>query len=145
MTTGLRVFDTTLQETNLWLQAVEQRLEPCDRQQAYAALRAVLQTLRDHLTFEAVLALSAQLPMLVRGFYLEGWRPVEGVERIRDPQAFADAVAGALPPSFPREPDAVVHAVFAVLADKLDPGEVDKLRRQLPSPLGVLWPPDYRG
>ena len=63
MSTGLPVFDTTVQETNEWLRAVETRLPPCSRVEAYGATRAVLQGLRDRLPLALVLGLSAQLPM----------------------------------------------------------------------------------
>ena len=71
MTTGLAVFDTTVQETNAWLNQIEARLPPCGKQDAYQALRTVLQVLRDKLPQDAVLGLSAQLPMLMRGLFLE--------------------------------------------------------------------------
>ena len=40
---------------------------------AYLALRTVLHTLRDRLSVEEAVQLGAQLPMLIRGFYYEGW------------------------------------------------------------------------
>ena len=83
MSTGLPVFDTTVQASNAWLNAIEARFPPCDRQQAYAAFRAAGHVLRDRLPMEAVLGLSAQLPMLLRGVFLEGWRPDEGALDIR--------------------------------------------------------------
>lgn len=42
MSTGLAVFDTTVQETNGLLKAVQARVPPCSRQEAYGALRAEL-------------------------------------------------------------------------------------------------------
>jgi uncharacterized protein (DUF2267 family) len=72
--TGLDVFDQTLQKTNIWLKEIMDDLGP-DRQRAYHALRAVLHTLRDRLTVEEAAHLSAQLPLLVRGIYFEGWHP----------------------------------------------------------------------
>jgi uncharacterized protein (DUF2267 family) len=140
----LPVFDTTLRETNTWLKQVETGLEPSDRHQSYVATRAVLHVLRDRLPVEAVLGLSAQLPMLMRGFFLEGWRPVDGPTHIRHAQDFAGAVAATLPPSYPHDPMRTVEVVFAMLADHLDPGETSKLIRHLPAPLRVLWPADYR-
>lgn len=140
MSTGLPVFDTTVQETNLWLKDVESRLPPCDRQEAYAALRAVLHVLRDRLPTEAVLGLSAQLPMLLRGVFLEGWRPAAGPTAIRDPKVFAGEVVEHLAPTFPCLPKDTVAAVFAVLAQQLDPGEVSKLGQYLPPRLRGLFP-----
>lgn len=140
MTTGLPVFDTTVQETNLWLKAIESRLPPCSRQEAYAALRAVLHVLRDRLPMEAVLGLSAQLPLLLRGVFLEGWRPAAGPTSIRDPKVFADEVAELLAPTFPCLPLDIVDAVCAVLAEQLDTGEVSKLERYLPPRLRSFFP-----
>jgi uncharacterized protein (DUF2267 family) len=137
---GLAVFDTTVQETNLWLKGVEARLPPCSRQQAYDALRAVLHGLRDRLPIEAVLGLSAQLPMLLRGVFLEGWRPGAGPTDISDPQIFADAIGGHLPPAFPRQPNEVTEAVLAVAAEQLDPGEMAKLAHYLPARLRNVFP-----
>jgi uncharacterized protein (DUF2267 family) len=68
-TTGLPVFDTTVQNTNLWLKALIERLHTGDRHHAYLALHA----LRDRLGPENAVHFSAQLPMLVRGLYFEGW------------------------------------------------------------------------
>lgn len=144
MSTGLKVFDTTVQESNEWLKGIEAHLQPCDRQQAYAALRAALHVLRDRLPHDAVLGLSAQLPMLLRGLFLEGWRPVDGPSDIRDPQTFSAHVKDNLPPGFPREPNAVASAVFSVMAARLDSGEVRKVTGSLPAPLRALWPTEYQ-
>lgn len=43
------------------------------RYHAYNALRAVLHALRDRLPPDVAVHLGAQLPMLVRGIYYEGW------------------------------------------------------------------------
>lgn len=140
MAKGPRIFNSSLQTANLWLKAVEDRLLSEDRQAAYEALRAVLHVLRDRLPVEAVLGLSAQSPMLIRGLLLEGWRPQDGPSNIRDPHVFADAVAGRLPSSFPHSGLEASEAVFGVLADRLDAGEVRKILVHLPEPLRALWP-----
>jgi uncharacterized protein (DUF2267 family) len=73
--TGLSAFDNAVQKANLWLKDVAAQMQCDDRHRAYYALGTVLHAVRDHLPIEAVVALGAQLPMLVRGFYYEGWRP----------------------------------------------------------------------
>ncbi|MGZ6015510.1 MAG: DUF2267 domain-containing protein [Phenylobacterium sp.] len=142
MSTGLAVFDTTVQESNEWLKAIEARLQPCGRSQAYGAFRAVTHVLRDRLPMEGVLGLSAQLPILLRGVFLEGWRPGDGPTDIRDPSELAQAVTSALPRDFPREGLGTARAVLQVLAERLDAGEVQKLIAYLPAALRPLWEPE---
>ena len=69
--TGVTTLDHTIQETNVWLKAIEEELELDSRQQAYSALRAVLHALRDRVPPEVAIKLGAQLPILVRGIYYE--------------------------------------------------------------------------
>src|SRR5574342_1185437 len=68
------IFDTSLQKTQVWLNDVMAELDWTEQpQRAYLALRSVLHALRDRLTVEEAVQLGAQLPMLIRGFYYEGW------------------------------------------------------------------------
>ena len=46
MTTGLDTFDKTVQESNLWLKDIMERVNTLDRHHAYSTLRAVLHALR---------------------------------------------------------------------------------------------------
>jgi uncharacterized protein (DUF2267 family) len=63
-----------MQKTQIWLKDLMSQLDWEDRpHKAYLALRTVLHALRDRLTVEEAVQLGAQLPMLVRGFYYEGW------------------------------------------------------------------------
>ena len=143
MSTGLAVFDTTVQESNEWLKLVEAELPPCDRQQAYTALRAASHVLRDRLPLEAVIGLSAQLPMLLRGVFLEGWQ-ARAPSDIRDPKAFEQAVTEHLPAKFPREGAGVLRAVFSAMSQRLDPDEVSKIMGHLPASLRIFWPGAYQ-
>src|SRR5271165_2158597 len=72
---------------------------------AYRALRSVLYVLRDRLTPEQAVHLGAQLPILVRGTYYEGWRIAGKPSYGRQPAEFATLVAADLPPSL--DPDAL--------------------------------------
>ena len=140
MSKGSHSFDSSLQTANAWLKAVDDRLLSEDRQAAYEALRAVLHVLRDRLPLEAVLGLSAQCPLLIRGVLLEGWRPQDGPSEIRTSVAFCDAVARRLPPSFQFSGLEATEAVLGVLSGRLDRGEVRKILHHLPEPLRDLWP-----
>ena len=86
--TGLAVFDRTLQETNLWLKELMARLGTDDRTQAYGILKATLHALRDRIGPENATHLAAQLPILLRGVYYEGWRIASTPSRERHVEAF---------------------------------------------------------
>jgi Uncharacterized conserved protein (DUF2267) len=66
--TGLEVFDKTVQTTNAWLNEIIEIIGP-DRHRAYRVLAAVLHSLRDRLTVNEAAQLGAQLPILLRGIY----------------------------------------------------------------------------
>lgn len=139
-TPGVATFEHTIQETNVWLKALAEQLHLDDRHHAYSALRAVLHVLRDRLTPEMAVHFGAQLPMLVRGFYYEGWHMAGKPTRDRNVQDFADHVLKQLPPRFPLDPLTVTKGVFHLLWQKLDPGESAKIVEHLPLPLRALWP-----
>ncbi len=96
--------DHTVQETNIWLKGIAKQLHFADEHHAYSALRAVLHALRDRLTPESAVHLGAQLPMLVRGIYYEGWHIAGKPTNDRSTQEFADHVLVQLPPQFPMDP-----------------------------------------
>lgn len=138
--TQLSALDHTIQQTNLWLKKLESEHHFRDRHHAYSALRAVLHALRDRLTVEQAVHMGAQLPMLVRGIFYEGWHV--GTKPVLDRQVdeFAAHVAQQLPPQFPRDPISTTKAVFDLLWQELDPGESAKIVDALPVPLRALWP-----
>jgi uncharacterized protein (DUF2267 family) len=137
--TGLSQFDETIHLTNSWLKELMEDLGWEDRHRAYRALRAALHALRDRLPVESAAHLAAQLPMLVRGFYYEGWRPAATPSRDRKAESFLEPVERA----FAKEPDVdakeVVRAVFALLDRHVSPGEVEDVRRVLPEDIRSLW------
>jgi uncharacterized protein (DUF2267 family) len=137
---GVPALDHTVQETNIWLKATAKQLHFEDRHHAYSALRAVLHALRDRLTPDSAVHLGAQLPMLVRGIYYEGWHMAGKPAEYKNVQDFAAHVQRQLPPQFPMDPLTVTRGVFQILWEKLDPGETAKVIDQLPVPLRSLWP-----
>jgi uncharacterized protein (DUF2267 family) len=138
MTTGLAVFDTTVQETNLWLKGIMEGLHTDDRHLAYLALRATLHALRDRLGPEHAVQLAAQLPILVRGLYYEGWRWAAPT-RERTRADFLEHVRSELPRGSAIDPSLAARAVVAMMWQKLDLGEVGKLIDLMPPELKELW------
>lgn len=142
--THVAALEHSIQQTNIWLKTLAEEGELGDRQHAYNALRAVLHVLRDRLTPEQAVHLGAQLPIVVRGIYFEGWRIGDTPVRQRNPEDFATQVEGQLPPQFPLDAATVTKIVFYLLSRELDPGETSKIICALPFPLRGLWPAQFR-
>ena len=140
MTTGLDTFDTTVQESNLWLKDLMERLNTNDRHHAYSTLRAVLHVLRDRIGPDNAAHLGAQLPMLLRGLYYEGWHPSGKPTKERHEAQFLAHVHALLPRADEAEAKAGVYAVFDLLSKKIDRGEAVKLAGILPKELRDYWP-----
>jgi uncharacterized protein (DUF2267 family) len=140
-TTGLAVFDTTVNETNIWLEAVQAEV-CCGRHEAYVAMRAVLHALRDRLSPGGAMRLAAQMPLLLKGVFVEGWRPDETPVRTHTAEAFVKQVADRLPPACEFDPSYVTRAVITVLWKEMQGGAIAKAKRQVPADIRELWP-DY--
>lgn len=139
-TTGLDVFDSTLQKTNSWLNDIMQELGwEGERQRAYLALRSVLHALRDRLTVEEALDLGAQLPMLVRGFYYEGWKTAGKPLKERHRADFLAHITHDFRNDKRMDSEAIARAVFTVIARHASAGEIEDIKRILPAELRELW------
>jgi uncharacterized protein (DUF2267 family) len=138
--TGLDVLDTTLHKTHRWLNELMQIMGWQDRQRAYLAMRATLHALRDRLTVEEVVELGAQLPMLVRGVYYEGWDPTAKAVKVRHRDQFLGLIAKYFRPQDGVDPEAVARGVFTVLSAHITEGEIEDVKQVLPAELRDLWP-----
>lgn len=138
--TRVAALDHTVQIANIWLKELAEDHDLRDRPHAYGALRAVLHALRDRLTPEQAVHLGAQLPMLLRGLYYEGWRLADKPDVVRHLAGFESMIDRELPPGFPLDAATAARAVFAVLWRELDFNETAKVVSDLPLPLRELWP-----
>ena len=137
--TDVEMFDNTLQKTNGWLKDLSNELDWENRHKAYLALRAVLQVLRDRLPVEEVAQLGAQLPMLVRGFYYEGWDPTGKPLKERHKDNFLKHIEVYFRNEDLIDPEKVVRAVFKLLTKRISEGEIEDVKHILPAELRRLW------
>jgi uncharacterized protein (DUF2267 family) len=136
---GLEVFDTTLHKTYAWLRELMEVMAWDDRHRAYLAMRATLHALRDRLTIEEVAQLSAQLPMLVRGIYYEGWDPTGKPLKERNAEQFLLRVAQQFGDES-IDAEQIARGVFTVLATRVSEGEIEDIKQVLPRSIRALWP-----
>jgi uncharacterized protein (DUF2267 family) len=132
------VFASTIQKANLWLKQVMDELATEDRHRAYAALKAVLHTLRDRLTVEEAVDLAAQLPILIRGIYFEGWKPA-GKPIKYSKQEFVSVVDGYFMNVSGINSQEIIRAVFKVLQENIPEGEIRHIIDTMPEEFGEFW------
>lgn len=132
-----------VQQTQEWLKELRDNGDLADEATAYSALRAVLHQLRDRLTPEEAVDLAAQLPLIIRGLYFEGWRPGRTPEKVRTRREFVDGVAAKLRPHT-IDAERAVRDVLSLIAHHCDPGEIADVIAQLPGELKELWPETAR-
>jgi uncharacterized protein (DUF2267 family) len=138
--TGLAPFDSTLQTTNTWLNNIMDNMGWRERYRAYHALRTVLHALRDRLPVDQAAALAAQLPLLIRGLYYEGWHPHGKPLKERKKEEFLAHVAEAFKDDPEISAEKVTRVVFQVLVWHVTPGEIAGVKHCLPTELRELWP-----
>ena len=132
------VFAQTVDLAGHWIDDItaETGWEP---RRALSALRAVLHVLRDRLSVEEAVDLGAQLPLLVRGLYYEGWRPTGQPLKYRHKEDFLQRVAEHFPGLEEIDREFAVRAVFKTLARHVTPGEVEDVLNQLPMDVRELF------
>lgn len=132
-------FEAAVRTAEEWIDDFVQRLGWHDRQRGYTVLLAAIHAFRDCLPREQAIYLGAQFPILLRGFYYEGWHPgahptaksrSSFLERIHD-SAHRDPGIDA---------EYVARTVFALLTARLPTAEIEEAKAATPSALHNLWP-----
>ena len=126
-----------LGKAEIWINDVAKELGT-DEERAYLALRAGLHALRDRLTVEEVAHLAAQMPMMIRGLFYEGWHPGGRRERLRSRSSFLDRIDRELMHG-PLEAGQVARAVFRVLDRHVSRGQLANVKHSLTGPVSELW------
>ena len=138
--TGLDVFDKTLQTTHIWLDELMQVIGP-DRHLAWHVLSSVLRALRDRVPLGLAVHLGSQLPLLVRGTYYDRWRaPGQSLEHpARSLDEFLQIVSQDLEKTRPVNVRDATRAVFQILTRHVDRGQIDKVRDAMPEEVRSFW------
>ena len=137
---GLEVIDQTVQTTHEWISELADRVETPDHRHALLLLRVTLAALRDMLSHDEAAHFAAQLPTLIRGFYYEGWRPAAAPVKDRSREGFVARISERFRGSQSYQGEADIEEVFRLLNHRISEGEVDDIRRALPTELREMWP-----
>ena len=140
MTTSseIEVVERSVEKANIWIHEVAGELEAVDRHEAYRALRATLHTLRDRLTVDETAQLAAQLPLLIRGLFYEGWDPSGVPAPYHTAEEFLRRVASEAHLAGETEASYAVAAVSKVLRAHVSEGEFEDVLLVLPQAIREL-------
>ncbi|WP_146589700.1 DUF2267 domain-containing protein [Puniceibacterium confluentis] len=137
---GLEVIDHTVQLTHEWINELRERLDWSSSRDALRLLRVTLVQIRDHLGHDEVAQLSAQMPLLIRGMFFEGWQPSHVPVRDRKLEHFVSAIEDQVGDVQDWRGTKDIAAVFRTLDDKISEGEIRDIKACLPQSLRDLWP-----
>ncbi|WP_301176661.1 DUF2267 domain-containing protein [Actinomadura geliboluensis] len=139
--TGFGTFDKTIDKTNRVLKEIEHAhgWSKEQRNMSYDALRAVLHALRDRLTVDECAHLAAQLPLLVRGVYYEGWDPSRVPVKM-DKEEFLRSVGHDFPHEVDGDMERLVSTVLQALRQYVTEGEWQDIKSSISRDLRPLIP-----
>jgi uncharacterized protein (DUF2267 family) len=132
-------FEKQCNETKYWLREIAEEMRcPGKINWAFSALKAVLYTLRDRTTIQEVFHFSAQLPVLIRGIYFEGYKPAGKPVKMNS-QEFMSQIKKLMGPSVDVPAAEAFRAVIIVLYNRTSHGEMDDIKGLMPKDIQKLW------
>ena len=142
-TTGLDVFDKTLQTTNIWLDEIMEVIGP-DRQVAWHVLGAVLRTLHDRLPWGSQHISVHSFRFWCAAFITTSGNRRSSPTRTRSLDEFLKQISEKLENIRPVNVEDGTRAVFHVLSRHLDRGQAVKVHDALPEQIRRrLWPDNF--
>jgi uncharacterized protein (DUF2267 family) len=142
MTSLAHIWDKAQSKSSVWVSDLSDQLGWANAPLTLLALRAVLHALRDRLPPDEAVDLAAQMPLIIKGVYFDGWDPSATPVKARTKEEFLALVRHHLRRAA-RDVDAerVTRAVFKLIAERVSEGEISDVRGMLPLEVAELWPP----
>ncbi len=138
-------FNKYVTDGELFIKTVATELgDPTDIAKGGRILRAVLHAFRNRISIAESLQLIAQLPMLIKAIYVDGWRLKNEARELRHLGDFIEAVREEGGPATlsdfvtDYEVEQAIHAVFRALKRQVSEGEIRDILATLPLELRPL-------
>lgn len=107
---------------------------------AFYAMLACLHALRDALPKDEAVHIGLVLPVLLRGFYFDGWRPSGRSSSAKRRSGFLERIHDGVRGDPAVDPEQVARAVLAMLSKRLPAAEVENAKAATPRELHGFWP-----
>lgn len=137
---GLEVIDHSVHLAHEWINELTERLDWGSKRSGLRLMRVTLHRIRDHLLPDELAQLSAQLPVVIRGFFFEGWVPKNTPIKERHVEDFVNHISECMGDVSEYRGQGDITCVFDLLNARLSRGEVEDVRASLPQELRDLWP-----
>ncbi len=139
--TGHGALDHAPEVVASWLNEICEDLEwgHTQKGRAYLLLRTVLHTIRDFVGVDEAADLAAQLPVLVRGVFFDGWDPSSTPVAGRSKTAFLARVNAQFSKEPLDDPERAIEAIFDLLRRHVSEGEIEHIRHAMRKPLQEMW------
>jgi uncharacterized protein (DUF2267 family) len=131
MLRSVDAIERSVHKTNEWLSDLAAELGIEDKEDAWRILKVYLQMLRDQLTIDEAAQLAAQLTLVLRGAFFEGFDPGRQ-DKLRDRDEFLARFAERAGVTYAAR---AVEAATSVVRRHITAGEMDDVLSQLPSEL----------
>jgi len=137
---GLEIIDQSTHLAHEWINELAGRLDWSSKRSALRFMRVILHRIRDHLLVNEAAQLSAQLPVMIRGFFFEGWVPKNTPIKERNAEDFIAFVEDQMGDTAEYRGRVDIKCVFELINARISRGEVEDVRASLPQDLRDLWP-----
>ena len=139
-TTGISTIDHAPQVVAEWLNEIDRRMNwGHDHRRSYHLLRVGLHAVRDWMTVEEAADLGAQLPVMIRGIYYDGFAPAKMPVYPRGKEQMLERVVAAFRDDYLIDSEQALKAIFELLEAHVSKGEVDQVKQSMRRSIRELW------
>lgn len=138
--TRLEVLDHTWHKAHEWVNELRGRLDWSSDRDALRLLRVTLNQIRDRIHISEAAQLSAQLPIMIRGMFFEGWQPHVAPLPDRTAAGFISAIEHHVGDMLEYRGQQDIVTVFKLLNARISKGQISDVRKNLPEEIRALWP-----
>ena len=137
--TKVRSLDRSIQSSIQWLNDIQSELKWPDEERVYSATKAMLHTLRDRMIVDETFELAAQMPLLIKGIFFDGYDPSGKPLEIRSREKFFDTIQERFDKASGLDGETITRAVLKVLYKRVGAGEMDDVMNAMPDDIKGLF------
>jgi uncharacterized protein (DUF2267 family) len=138
MSAGIKPLDRSIQLTLEWLNEIQEEFKWPNKDRVYDATKAVLLATRDRLTIEEAHQFAAQIPMVMKGMFFDGYDPTDKPMLIRNRDKFLEHVRKHFGDR-PLDSENAVRTVAKVLRKKISEGQYEDVVGSMPKEIQKLY------